>query len=93
MGTKTEPGPHDCYAAARPHEPMFVLLGRDPAAWAVVLFWTMLRKRLASAEADADKLAEAERCAAAMLKYAEGIGKSDECDKMQDLVARSLVKL
>ncbi|HAW11807.1 MAG TPA: aspartate decarboxylase, partial [Chloroflexi bacterium] len=31
MGTKNNPGKFDCYDDAHPDEPMFVLLGRDPA--------------------------------------------------------------
>jgi hypothetical protein len=33
MGTKSNPGPFDCYAKAEPDEPMFVLLARDPLGW------------------------------------------------------------
>jgi hypothetical protein len=36
MGTKNNPGAHDCYANAHPDEPMFVLLGRDDRAPALV---------------------------------------------------------
>lgn len=45
MGTKNEPGRYDCYAAAEPDEPMFVLLARDPLAPIVVRLWAMLRER------------------------------------------------
>ena len=43
MGTKAEPGPFDGYAKARPDEPIFVLLGRDPYAAALVELWAELR--------------------------------------------------
>lgn len=38
MGTKNRPGTFDCYAAAGPDEPLFVLLGRDPVAPLLVRF-------------------------------------------------------
>lgn len=39
MGTKLEPGQFDCYHAALPDEPMFVLLARDPAFFDLVSNW------------------------------------------------------
>lgn len=39
MGTKNNPGKFDCYDAALPDEPMFVLLARDP----VVREWVRRR--------------------------------------------------
>lgn len=44
MGTKLEPGKFDCYANARPDEPMFILLARDVDAPKVVEFWARLRE-------------------------------------------------
>lgn len=43
MGTKTHPGKFDCYAAAKPDEPMFVLLARDRLAAPLVQMWSHLR--------------------------------------------------
>jgi hypothetical protein len=43
MGTKNNPGKFDCYEAAHPDEPMFVLLGRDPLAPHLVRLWALLR--------------------------------------------------
>lgn len=43
MGSKTNPGKFDCYAAALPDEPMFVLLGRDPLAPFLVSIWAAVR--------------------------------------------------
>lgn len=43
MGTKINPGPFDCYAAAEPDEPMFILLARDPEAAALVRAWAQRR--------------------------------------------------
>jgi hypothetical protein len=60
MGTKNNPGQFDCYANAAPDEPMFVLLGRDRHAAALVRLWALLRSR--EGEDDA-KIAEALKCA------------------------------
>lgn len=43
MSTKNDPGPFDCYAKARPDEPMFILLGRDPLSPILVDIWARLR--------------------------------------------------
>ena len=43
MGTKSEPGRYDCYAMAEPDEPMFILLGRDVAAPAIIREWVARR--------------------------------------------------
>lgn len=45
MGTKEKPGAFDCYANAKPDEPMFVLLARDPMAPVLVRLWADLRER------------------------------------------------
>ena len=72
MGTKNNPGSYDCYANAKPDEPMFVLLGRDPSAYMLVALWATMRRELGEDEA---KVAEAEACAKAMLEYAQKLGK------------------
>lgn len=43
MATKNKPGEFDCYAAAEPDEPMFILLARDPSAPFLVSIWGYLR--------------------------------------------------
>jgi hypothetical protein len=43
MGTKNNPGRFDCYRAAEPEEPMFVLLARDPLAGFLVSIWSSVR--------------------------------------------------
>ncbi len=43
MGTKNNPGKFDCYHAAEPDEPMFILLARDPLAAKLVELWALLR--------------------------------------------------
>jgi hypothetical protein len=62
MGTKNNPGKYDCYANAEPDEPMFVLLGRDSRAPALVRQWALM-------ETDNTKADEAERCAAEMEEW------------------------
>lgn len=76
MGTKNKPGSYDCYANAHPDEPMFVLLGRDPAAAAIVRLWTSLRDRLG--EKDRGMLTEATACADAMEAWAREHGKDPD---------------
>lgn len=72
MGTKRNPGQFDCYAAAAPDEPMFVLLGRDKHAAGLVRLWAILRQR---AGEDETKVAEALACADAMDQWAVKLGK------------------
>lgn len=43
MGTKLNPGKFDCYEAAAPDEPMFVLLARDRLAPGLVAAWAAVR--------------------------------------------------
>lgn len=43
MGSKNNPGKFDCYEAAHPDEPMFVLLGRDESAPHLVRLWANIR--------------------------------------------------
>lgn len=43
MGTKNNPGKFDCYENAKPDEPMFVLLARDPIAPFLVSIWSSVR--------------------------------------------------
>jgi hypothetical protein len=45
--TITEPGPFDALSRARPDEPLFPLLGRDPAAPAAITEWCRVRRNTA----------------------------------------------
>lgn len=72
MTTKNNPGAYDCYSKAEPDEPMFVLLGRDPMAGALVRAWAELRRMSGEAEG---KVAEARACAVAMDEWAKALGK------------------
>ena len=68
MSTKANPSPNGCYEKAAPDEPMFVLLGRDPTASFVVLFWCKLRAVMNAS--DAEHLTEAAFCASEMRDWA-----------------------
>jgi hypothetical protein len=68
VGTKNMPGEFDCYQAADPDEPMFILLARDPLAPVLVELWATLRREL---RGHSDKVAEARRCAVAMREWRE----------------------
>lgn len=80
MGTKTNPSKYDCYAKLEPDEPYFVLMGRDPVAWATVLMWCAFRDLIFSD--DKEKIEEAKRCSRAMFEYAV-----DQCGKERFVVA------
>lgn len=67
MGTKANPGAYDCYAAAHPDEPMFVLLGRDKHAAALVNLWAAMRRL--EEGSDEAKIAQAEQCANEMVHW------------------------
>lgn len=79
MGTKEHPGAFDCYEAAEPDEPMFVLLARDEQAaqrvdeWAAERFAATARA-LAAGHAvtpnrEMRKIAEALKCAQDMREW------------------------
>lgn len=74
MGTKNNPGKFDCYANAEPDEPMFVLLGRDKHAPALVTLWAAMRDADGEDEA---KVHEAIECALAMAAYLQTKGKEE----------------
>ena len=74
MGTKLNPGAHDCYDKAEPDEPMFVLLARDELAPDLVRCWAELRGRRRGP--DDPKVAEAFECAEAMERWAADHGDS-----------------
>lgn len=73
MGTKNRPGKFDCYVNADPDEPMFILLGRDPMAGALVREWARMRE---ARHEDSLKIAEAHACADAMDHWAETRGRT-----------------
>lgn len=78
MASKAHPGEFDCYSNAKPDEPMFVLLARDPSAPTIVRIWTRLyeaRKRAVQwgglSNEQGLKVGEALRCADAMEAWAK----------------------
>jgi hypothetical protein len=75
MGTKNNPGAFDCYAAAKPDEPMFILLGRDPMAASLVHLWALARAQLGENPA---KVSEALDCATALEAWAKDMGKTPQ---------------
>lgn len=74
MCTKNNPGAFDCYEAAAPDEPMFVLLARDVLASDLVYEWARRREVVANVgsnpdQSELDKIAEARACADAMREW------------------------
>lgn len=83
MGTKNNPGSFDCYANAKPDEPMFILLGRDPHAPNAVRSWAMARVdaiiKGTKPESDRAMVSEAMACANAMDTYRKSISTVCTC--------------
>ena len=86
MATKNNPGSFDCYANAKPDEPMFILLGRDPVAGVLVALWVQLRRLIG--KVDAEQLKEAQVCAGSMSAYAAMLGKQELIDAAISAVKR-----
>jgi hypothetical protein len=84
MASKNNPGQFDCYTKAHGDEPMFVLLGRDPMAGALVRQWIIRRRFYGE---DKAKLAEAVSCASALDKWAETLGKRPQPDGFERMKA------
>lgn len=70
--TKNNPGAYDCYAAANPDEPLFVLLARDKHAPTLIWLWAVLRELDGEDQAKVD---EARKCAMAMVAWAHEHGR------------------
>lgn len=66
MSTKAEPGRFDAYGKAEEHEPIFALLGRDPAAPELIRAWVRRHQSLGT---EGIKLMEALDVADQMEKY------------------------
>lgn len=90
MGTKNNPGAFDCYANAAADEPMFVLLGRDKHAPALVREWADLREREGE---DSRKVEEARRCADAMYEYRDALlrNRRRQADVISEMLAIPVV--
>lgn len=92
MGTKNKPGDYDCYENAKPDEPMFVLLGRDPVAAFLVALWAEIREQVKPGE-DQKMLDEARECAKAMFQWAVDEGKRDALDRVTKIFEAFDVRL
>ena len=71
MANKNHPGPFNCHAAALPDEPIFTLLGRDPAAPETIRDWAFRREAMEknTTQEDRDRIDEAIHCASDMEKW------------------------
>lgn len=91
MGTKNAPGKFDCYEAAEPDEPMFILLGRDTTAPLAVTVWRAIKERLRArgqSDISQEKLEEATTCALGMVEWAKSKGKDP---KLAQSAARAMI--
>lgn len=77
MGTKNNPGGFDCHAKARPDEPTFTLLGRDPAAAAAIRYWCLERQKQGKNSAGDAQLIEAYQLADSIDRYTTDRNGSD----------------
>lgn len=73
MSTKSMPSKFNCYAAALPDEPVFTILGRDPAAPATIKFWIEERIRQGKYEThdDVARIGEAKTESTAFVRWRE----------------------
>lgn len=90
MGTKINPGNFDCYAAAAPDEPLFVLLGRDPLAPTLVRLWALLRSQ--EGESDEAKVQEALTAAEDMQRWIIQ-NRPGKCKKLTNAAACAITRL
>lgn len=77
MSSKNNPGSFDCLSNAAPDEEMFVLLGRDPSAGALVRAWANIRELQ---DENPAKVAEARACAARLDAWCVSSGKTPMSD-------------
>ena len=78
MASKLHPGEFDCYAAALPDEPLFILLARDKSAPAIIRGWVQER-RTALLQERADN-PELESDPIFMERYHEDLNKCREAE-------------
>lgn len=93
MGTKSNPGPFDCYANAQPDEPLFVLLARDRIGASLVRLWAAVRETLGTERA---KIADARARADAMAQWHRELHGHDGLEVLQwlpfDLLAAEMAR-
>jgi hypothetical protein len=73
MSTKLNAGSYDCYAHAEPSEEMFILLGRDRHAAALVQLWALMREKEGE---PIEVVEEARACAERLEAWAREKGKA-----------------
>lgn len=96
MGTKNNPGAFDCYEAADPDEPMFVLLARDVLASDLVYEWARRYEVIANVGGaptpkQRAKIDEARACADSMRDW-HGI-KRQEAAALGDTPRRGEIEM
>lgn len=75
-----------CYHRAKDDEPVFTLIGRDPAAAITILFWAFIRRRMLTGltgeiqQTEYDQLHDARLCAIECQNYAAELGKQQSLD-------------
>lgn len=77
MGSKLQPGAFDCYTAALPDEPMFILLARDRSAPAMLRKWSDTRRTQVRAKFEAGEISE-DRLREDLQKCTEADGCADD---------------
>lgn len=78
MGTKLHPGEFDCFRAALPDEPMFILLARDESAPDKLRSWAdQVRKRLVAEKVERPQVDDDPRWVA---RYEEDMRKARDAD-------------
>lgn len=90
MSTKNNPGAFRCYEAALPDEPIFTILGRDPAGPATLRFWAQERVRIGKTvnPDDCDRIDDAVRDASRMSDW-----RDDNLDPTGDGPTWKLVRI
>lgn len=91
MGSKLNPGKYDCADRAKPDEPVFTLLGRDPNAGAAIRAWAASREMsIRNGQfplEDMHKVWEAKTAADEVDRFARGRGANLRTDATNGPVA------
>ncbi len=69
--TKESPGPFDCFASAKPNEPIFTLQGGDPLAAPLVLAWARDARTMGLGLSTRDNAVERSKGNALLLRATE----------------------
>lgn len=90
MSTKSNPGSFNCYDRAEPDEPLFTLLGRDPAASFAVALWVRVRTMMFGGS---EQVAEAAGCSEQMRDWALRLGKGEALKSAYDAFRAACVEV